>query len=68
MLTTGTLHKGGGYVLTVDPSISILVSLSDHLIDLVISQLLSNGCHDMTEFSGRDESIVVTIKDLDHKV
>lgn len=51
--------------LTVNSSITILVSLSDHLINLVICQLLSNGCHDVTELSSGDEAIVITVKDLE---
>jgi hypothetical protein len=49
---------------TVDSSITILISLSDHLINLIICQLLANGCHDMTELSSRNESVVITIEDL----
>jgi hypothetical protein len=49
---------------TIDSSITILISLSDHLIDLIICQLLANGRHDMTELSSRDEAIVITIEDL----
>lgn len=49
---------------TVDSPITILISLSDHLINLIICQLLTNGCHDMTELSGRDEAVVITIENL----
>jgi hypothetical protein len=49
---------------TVNSSITILISLPNHLINLIICQLLTNGCHDMTELSGGDETIIVTIEDL----
>jgi hypothetical protein len=49
---------------TIDTSITILIGLSDHLIDLIICQLLSDGCHDMAKLGSGDESIVVTIEDL----
>jgi hypothetical protein len=52
---------------TVNASITILISLSDHLINLIICQLLANGCHDMAKLSSRDESVVVTIKDLSER-
>jgi hypothetical protein len=51
--------------LTVNTSIAVLISLSDHLINLVISQFLSNGCHDVTELGSGDEAVVITIKDLE---
>jgi len=49
-------------VLTVDPPVSVLVSLPNHLIHLVIRQFLSNRCHNMAQFSGRDEAVVVPVK------
>ena len=50
--------------LTVDATIAILVSLANHLINLVICELLANGCHDVTELGCRDETVVVTVKHL----
>jgi hypothetical protein len=52
-------------VLTVNSSIAVLISLSDHLVNLIISQLLANGCHDVTELGSGDEAVVITIKDLE---
>ncbi len=52
------------HIHTVNSSIAILIGFSDHLIDLIISQLLANGCHDMTELSRRDETIVITVENL----
>jgi len=49
---------------TINSSITILIGLSDHLIDLIIRQLLTNGCHNMAKLSSRDEAVVVTIEDL----
>jgi hypothetical protein len=51
-------------VHTVDSSITVLISLPNHLIDLVVRQLLADGCHDMTKFGSRNEAVVITIKDL----
>lgn len=67
MLAKDTLLKWKHY-LTVNASVTVLVSLTDHLINLVVSQLLSDGGHDVTELSGRDEAVVVTIEDLDPTV
>lgn len=51
--------------LTVDPSITILVGLPDHLINLVVGQLLSNRGHDVTELSGGDKAVVITVENLE---
>jgi hypothetical protein len=57
--------EGKGLVIhTVDSPVTVLVSLSNHLIHLVVSQLLANGCHDMAKLSSGDKTVVVTIKDL----
>lgn len=50
---------------TVNASVAVLVSLANHLIDLIISQLLADRGHDVTQLSSRDEAIVVTVEDLD---
>jgi hypothetical protein len=49
---------------TVDPSITILISLSNHLINLIICQFLTNRCHDVAKLGGGDETIVITVEDL----
>ena len=51
-------------MLTINASIAILVGLADHLVNLVISQLLANRGHDMTELGGGDEAVVVTVENL----
>lgn len=51
-------------MLTVDSSITILISLTNHLINLVISQLLADRCHDMTKLSSGDKAIVIAVEDL----
>lgn len=54
-----------GGVHTVDPAITILVRLADHLIDLVVSELLTNGSHDVTELGSGNEAVVVAIEHLE---
>jgi hypothetical protein len=56
-----------GYLMvhTVDSSVAVLVCLSNHLVDFIVGQLLADGGHDMSQLGGGDESIVVTIKDLE---
>lgn len=50
---------------TVDASVTVLVGLPDHLINLVVGELLTDGGHDVSELGGGDESVVVAIKDLE---
>jgi hypothetical protein len=51
--------------LTVNSAVAVLISLSDHLVNLVVSQLLANRSHDVAELSGRDKTVVVAVKDLE---
>jgi hypothetical protein len=50
---------------TVNPSVTILVSLSDHLVDLVVGELLADAGHDVSKLSGGDEAVVVAVEDLE---
>jgi hypothetical protein len=52
------------FARTVDTPVAILVSLTDHLIHLIVCELLADRSHDMTELSSRDEAIVITVEDL----
>jgi len=49
---------------TINAAITILVSLTDHLVNLVVSKLLANRGHDVAQLGRRDEAVVVTIKHL----
>ena len=57
--------RHGSWVLTVDSTITILIGLADHLINLIIGQLLTNGGHDVAELGSRDEAIVIAVEDLE---
>lgn len=50
--------------LTVNPSVTILISLTDHLVDFVVGQLLADGGHNVTQLGGGDEAVVVAVEDL----
>lgn len=50
--------------LTVNAPVAVLVGLTDHLVNLVIGQLLADRRHDMTKLGRRNEAVVVTVKDL----
>jgi hypothetical protein len=54
------VHK----LIVVDLTITIDIGLTDHLIDLLVSELLTKVSHDVTELSGRNESISVLVEDL----
>jgi hypothetical protein len=51
--------------LTVDSAVTILISLSNHLIDFVVCQLLADTRHDMAELGGGDEAVVVAVEHLE---
>jgi hypothetical protein len=53
--------------LTVNTPVTVLVGLADHLIDLVVGQLLADRGHDMAQLGRRDETVVVAIEDLRRK-
>ena len=58
------LHHELDKLIIIDPSIAILVRLADHLVDLLVGQLLADGGHDMAQLGGGDEAVVVAVKDL----
>ena len=49
---------------TVDTPIAVLVGLADHLVNLVVSQLLADRGHDVAKLGRRDEAVVITVEDL----
>jgi len=59
------LHHELDELVVVDSAIAVLVSLSDHLINLIISELLADGGHDMSKLSSRNETVVVTVEHLE---
>lgn len=56
--------QGCNMAPTIDTPVTVLVSFTDHLINFVVSELLANGCHDVSEFGRRDETVVVAVEDL----
>ncbi len=51
-------------VRTVDPAVAVLVGLADHLVDLLVRQLLANRGHDVAQLGSRDEAVVVAVEHL----
>merc|ERR1719198_1341072 len=51
--------------LVVDLPIAINISLTDHLVDFLIGELLTQVGHNVTQFSRTDEAIAITIKNLE---
>jgi hypothetical protein len=49
---------------TVNTPITVLISLADHLVNLVVGELLANRRHDMAQLGRRDEAVVVPVEDL----
>lgn len=53
---------------TVNAAIAVLVGLADHFVDLVVSKLLADGGHDVTQFSSGNETIVIAVENLNRSV
>jgi len=48
--------------LVVDHSISVQVRLLDHIVDLLLGQLLAQICHYVPQLLRRDQAVVVLIE------
>merc|ERR1711953_1188510 len=49
-------------LLVVDLAIAVDVRLAEHLIDLLIGELLTKVGHDVAQLSGRDEAVAVLVE------
>merc|ERR1711943_154737 len=52
-------------LLVIDLPVTIDVSLPNHLVDLLVGQLLAQIGHNVTQFRRTDESVPVTIEHLE---
>lgn len=52
-------------VHTVNTTIAILVRLADHLVNLIVGELLTDRRHDVTKLGCGNEAVVVTIEYLE---
>ena len=64
-VSRSSCHHHSDEFFVVDVSVSIDVGLSDHFINLFVSQLFSQICHHVAQFSGRDESVSISVKHLE---
>ena len=51
--------------LVVDLAITINIGLADHFINFLVSELLAQVGHDVTELGGRDETVAVLVEHLE---
>ena len=51
--------------LVVDLAITIDIGLTDHFIDLLVSQLLAQVSHDVAKLGGGDETVTVLVEHLE---
>ena len=58
-------HHHADELLVVNVTVTIDVSLTDHLIDLFVGQLLTKICHDVTQLGRRDQPVAITIEDFE---
>merc|ERR1719162_2253091 len=52
-------------LLIVDLAITINVRLTNHFINLLIRELLSEICHDVAQLCGTDEAVAIAIENLE---
>ena len=52
-------------LLVVDLTVAVDVGLPDHLVDLLVGELLPKVGHDVTELGGGDEAVAVLVEDLE---
>merc|ERR1719198_207534 len=52
-------------LLVVDLTVTVNVSLADHLINLLVRQLLAEVGHDVPQLGGRDEAVAVLVEDTE---
>merc|ERR1711998_229001 len=55
-------HHDLDELFVVDLSIAINISFADHLVDLLVSELLAQVGHHMTKFSCGDETVAVLVE------
>ena len=49
----------------VDLSVSVLVRLADHLVDVRLGQLVADVTHHVAQFGGADEAVPVGVEDAE---
>ena len=54
----------GSFTCVVDEPVAVGISLSDHLADLLVTQILPEVRHDLLQLWGRDHSVPILIKHL----
>jgi len=58
-------HHHSDEFFVVDVTITIDISFSDHFIDFFVSQLFTQVGHNVSQFSSRDQTIAISIEDLE---
>lgn len=58
-------HHHSDELLVVDVAIAVDVGFPDHLVDLFVGQLFPEVGHHVPQFGGRDESVAVSVEDLE---
>merc|ERR1719181_1347302 len=58
-------HHDLDELLVVDLAVTVNVRLADHLVDLLVGELLAEVGHDVAKLSRRDEAVAVLVEDAE---
>merc|ERR1712146_160448 len=64
-MASSLYHHHLDKLLIVDLAISIDICLSDHFVNLLVSEFLAEVCHHVAQLCGTDESIAIPVEDLE---
>merc|ERR1711934_1175271 len=67
LVTTSNLlgHHDLDKLIVVNLAVTIDVGLPNHLVDFLVSELLAQVSHDVTELGGGDEAVAVLVEHLE---
>lgn len=51
--------------LVVHPSVTVGIGFADHVVDLLVAQILAQGDHDLPNLGWGDVTVVVLVEDLE---
>lgn len=62
MVRSGVVDVRGVLTLVIDLSVAVDVGFADHLVDLLVGELLAEVGHDVAQLGGRYEPVAVLVE------